>query len=107
MGWEGEEGEAEAEGGKRTFQKESSASSVPCHCHGAEWYLTDVAGPGRFLLSGRGHQDDGEGLAVLGLHHHLEVQVLHVLPALVRFGFSGERADRPRQQVHITALIKH
>lgn len=49
--------------------------------------LADVTGPGRLLLPRGGHQDDREWLAVLWLHHNLEVQVLHVLAGLVRFGF--------------------
>lgn len=55
------------------------------------WYeqtcLADVTGPGWLLLPRGGHQDDGEGLAVFGLHHNLKIQVLHVLTALVWLGW--------------------
>lgn len=49
--------------------------------------LADVTGPCRLLLPRGGHQDDCEWLAVLWLDNNLEVQVLHVLAALVWFGF--------------------
>lgn len=55
--------------------------------HGGTTCLADVAGPGNLLLSGRGHQDDGVRLDVLGLHDDLEVQMLRVLACLLRLGW--------------------
>lgn len=59
-------------------------------------YLADVTGPRWLLLSGRRHQDDGVGLTVFRLHHHLKVQVLCVLNTSLPLG-----CKRPLQWIQL------